>query len=71
MKKNIHPPYHKVAFQCSCGNKFESYSTFKQDKIPLDVCYKCHPFYTGKKKILDIAGRVDRFKQMYKKKKNK
>jgi large subunit ribosomal protein L31 len=69
MKKKIHPTYHKVDFQCSCGNKFTSFSTFKKDKLSLDVCYKCHPFYTGKQKILDIAGRVDRFKQMYNKKK--
>ena len=68
MKKKIHPTYHKVSFQCSCGNKFTSNSTFKKENLSLDVCYKCHPFYTGKQKILDIAGRVDRFKQMYNKK---
>jgi large subunit ribosomal protein L31 len=69
MKKDIHPTYNKVYFECSCGNKFHSNSTLKQEKVHLDVCYKCHPFYTGKQKILDIAGRVDRFKQMYNKKK--
>lgn len=69
MKKNIHPQYNKIHFECSCGNKFFTHSTLKKEKLVLDVCYKCHPFYTGKQKILDIAGRVDRFKQMYNKKK--
>lgn len=70
MKKNIHPLYKKTSFKCGCGNHFITKSTLKIEKISLDVCYKCHPFYTGKQKILDIAGRVDRFKQMYNKKKN-
>jgi len=70
MKKNIHPVYKEIFFKCSCGNEFTTRSTFKENKLSLDVCYKCHPFYTGKQKMLDIAGRVDRFKQMYSKKKN-
>ena len=68
MKNNIHPKYNKVSFQCGCGNQFITYSTLKKEQLSLDVCYKCHPFYTGKQKIIDIAGRVDRFKQMYNKK---
>ena len=69
MKKNIHPIYQLTNFRCSCGNKFTARSTFKGQNISLDVCHKCHPFYTGKQKILDIAGRVDRFRQMYNRKK--
>jgi large subunit ribosomal protein L31 len=65
MKEGIHPDYKKIKVTCSCGNTFETRSTFGKDDMHLDVCSNCHPFYTGKQKIMDTAGRVDRFKQKY------
>jgi large subunit ribosomal protein L31 len=64
MKQGIHPEYNAVKVTCSCGETFETRSTAGKD-ISLDVCSKCHPFYTGKQKIIDTAGRVDRFQQKY------
>lgn len=62
MKKSIHPAYHQTPVVCACGNKFTIGSTLT-DTIKLEVCYVCHPFYTGKQKIIDTSGRVDKFKQ--------
>jgi len=62
MKKDIHPKYHTVEVVCACGNKFQTGST-QSEALRLEVCFKCHPQYTGKQKIVDSAGRVDRFKQ--------
>ena len=67
MKKGIHPDYKDIKVSCSCGNAFETRSTSGKD-LHLEVCSKCHPFYTGKQKIVDTAGRVDRFKQKYSRK---
>ena len=64
MKKNIHPNYPEVNVVCSCRNKFKTQSTIGKD-MTIEVCSKCHPFYTGKQKILDTAGRVEKFKQKY------
>lgn len=64
MKANIHPNYNEIAVTCSCGNKFKTRSTSGRD-LQLDVCSQCHPFYTGKQKMLDTAGRVDKFRQKY------
>ncbi len=64
MKTNIHPNYKDTQVTCACGNKFVTRSTMNKD-IVLEVCDQCHPFYTGKQKIVDTAGRVDRFKQKY------
>lgn len=64
MKANIHPNYTAIKVECSCGNKFEVNSTLKND-LSLDVCAKCHPFYTGQQKIVDTAGRVDSFNKKY------
>lgn len=62
MKKDIHPTYYKkVAVTCSCGNTFETGST--QKALHVEVCSACHPFYTGKSKLVDAAGRVDKFRQ--------
>ena len=61
MKKDIHPKYGKTIVTCSCGNTFETKST--QEKIQVEVCSACHPFYTGKQKIIDSTGRVDLFKR--------
>lgn len=63
MQADIHPQYNEIKVQCSCGNSFMTRST--GGDLSLDICSKCHPFYTGKMKIIDTAGRVDRFKQKY------
>lgn len=64
MKAEIHPDYNDVKVVCSCGNSFETRSTLS-DEIHLDVCSSCHPFYTGKQKIVDTAGRVDKFQKKF------
>lgn len=64
MKQGIHPEYNEIKVTCSCGNSFQTRSTSGRDLL-LEVCSKCHPFYTGKQKIVDTAGRVDRFQQKY------
>ncbi|KAF7769015.1 50S ribosomal protein L31 [Pseudoalteromonas citrea] len=64
MKEGIHPKYETINASCSCGNKFATRSTLCKD-IHLDVCSECHPFYTGKQKILDTGGRVDRFNKRF------
>lgn len=60
MKKEIHPDYQKTTITCSCGNSFETRSTVKDIKV--EICSVCHPFYTGKQKLVDTAGRVDKFR---------
>lgn len=65
MKKDIHPIYSDVEVTCSCGASFTTRSTLNAKTLHIDVCSKCHPFYTGKQKIVDTSGRVDRFKQKY------
>ncbi len=64
MKDNIHPAYAEITVACSCGNKFTTRSTAGKS-LNLDVCAVCHPFYTGKQRIVDTAGRVDKFRQKY------
>ncbi len=64
MKPDIHPNYVTMTATCSCGNVLTTRSTLGKD-ILLDVCSECHPFYTGKQKILDTAGRVDKFRKKY------
>ncbi len=64
MKAAGHPEYKEIDVSCSCGNKFKTRSTvFKP--LTIEVCSECHPFYTGKQKILDTAGRVDKFRKKY------
>ena len=65
MKPEIHPNYATVTVTCSCGNSFETKSTLSDDSLQLDVCSACHPFYTGQQKIVDTAGRVDKFRKRY------
>ncbi|MBL1293778.1 MAG: 50S ribosomal protein L31 [Thiotrichales bacterium] len=67
MKADIHPKYDEINVTCSCGNKFQTRSTLGED-LGVEICSQCHPFYTGKQKIIDTAGRVDRFNQKYGKK---
>ena len=64
MKADIHPEYKEVKVTCSCGNSFETRSTAGRE-LHIEVCAQCHPFYTGKQKILDTAGRVDKFRKKY------
>ncbi|HWO90095.1 MAG TPA: 50S ribosomal protein L31 [Gemmatimonadales bacterium] len=63
MKASIHPDYHPVQVVCACGNSFWTRSTAKS--IHLEICAKCHPFFTGKQKLVDTAGRVERFRAKY------
>ncbi|HHU01507.1 MAG: 50S ribosomal protein L31 [Christensenellales bacterium] len=63
MKEGIHPKYQKSSVRCVCGETFETGST-KSD-IRVEICSKCHPFYTGKQKLVDSGGRVDRFKKRF------
>ncbi|NHN56387.1 50S ribosomal protein L31 [Calidifontibacter sp. DB0510] len=68
MKKDLHPTYSDTLVTCSCGAQFTTRSTAEAGKINVEVCSNCHPFYTGKQKILDTGGRVARFEQRYGKK---
>lgn len=65
MKENIHPNYHEVDVVCACGETFKSKSTVNGDTIKVEICNKCHPFYTGKRKMVDSSGRVDKFKKKF------
>ena len=67
MKENIHPKYEDATITCACGNVINTKST--KGDIRVEICSKCHPFFTGKQKLVDTGGRVDRFKKRYKKKK--
>ena len=64
MKPEIHPSYQEIKVVCSCGNEFTTKSTLT-DELHIDVCSSCHPFYTGQQKIVDTAGRVDKFRRKY------
>ncbi len=64
MKKDIHPAYTDIKATCSCGNVIETRSTVGKD-IHLDICSACHPFYTGQQKIMDTAGRIDKFNKRF------
>ena len=64
MKAAIHPEYKEITVTCSCGNTFKTSSTLGHD-LQVEVCSNCHPFYTGKQKIVDTAGRVDKFRKKY------
>ena len=63
MKANIHPEYNTVKITCVCGNSFETRSTAPLSKI--DICSECHPFYTGKQKVLDSEGRIEKFRKKF------
>ena len=65
MKQGIHPEYTDIHVSCTCGNEFDTRSTLERDHLRVDVCSACHPFYTGKQKILDTGGRVARFEARY------
>lgn len=63
VKAGIHPTYQRAVVQCACGNTFETRSTLPS--IHVEICARCHPFFTGKQKLVDTAGRVERFRQRY------
>ncbi|WP_293649889.1 50S ribosomal protein L31 [Thiolapillus sp.] len=64
MKADIHPDYSDIKVTCSCGNTFETRSTLGKD-LNIEICSACHPFYTGQQKMMDTAGRVDKFRKRY------
>jgi large subunit ribosomal protein L31 len=63
MKPDIHPKYHKINAVCACGNEFELGSV--NSEIRVEICSACHPFFTGKQKLIDTAGRIEKFKKKY------
>lgn len=65
MKENIHPKYQDTTIRCACGNVIEAGST--KDNIAVEICSGCHPFFTGKQKLVDTAGRIERFRKKYQK----
>jgi large subunit ribosomal protein L31 len=69
MKENIHPAYQQTVIRCACGSEIPTGSTKKE--IRVEICSKCHPFYTGKQKLVDSAGRIERFRRKYEKYKTK
>ena len=68
MRENLHPDYKKTTISCACGNVIETAST--KEIITGEICSKCHPFFTGKQKLVDTGGRVDRFKRRFSNKKD-
>ncbi|MBN1943793.1 MAG: 50S ribosomal protein L31 [Phycisphaerae bacterium] len=65
MKEKIHPDYKEVEFQCACGASYTTRSTVGQETVRVDICASCHPFYTGKQKFVDTAGRVEKFQKKF------
>lgn len=65
MKTEIHPNYYDVEVRCACGETFITGSTKKADAIKVEICNKCHPFFTGKQKMVDTGGRIDKFNKRY------
>ncbi|MDO8465818.1 MAG: 50S ribosomal protein L31 [Gallionella sp.] len=65
MKADIHPDYKEITVTCSCGNSFKTKSSMGKPELKVEVCSECHPFYTGTQKIVDTAGRIDKFRQKY------
>ena len=63
MKENLHPEYHKINAVCACGNEVELGSVDSEMKV--EICSACHPFFTGKQKLVDTAGRIEKFKKRY------
>jgi large subunit ribosomal protein L31 len=64
MQADIHPKYNDIQVKCSCGHTAQTRSTLSEDLV-IDVCSKCHPFYTGKQKVMDVGGRIDRFNKRF------
>ena len=69
MKQEIHPNYETITVTCACGNSFNTRSTMDED-LSIEICSECHPFFTGKQKLVDTAGRVDRFNKRFARRKS-
>ncbi|MBU0507346.1 50S ribosomal protein L31 [bacterium] len=67
MKNDFHPGYHLITVNCACGHTFQTRSTQAGDSMKVEICSACHPFFTGQQKLVDTAGRVDKFLRKYKK----
>jgi len=65
MRPGIHPDYHDISVNCSCGNAFVTRSTYSKEALSVEVCSACHPFYTGKQKVMDSAGQIDKFRKRF------
>jgi len=65
MRPGIHPDYHDISVNCSCGNAFVTRSTYSKEALQVEVCSACHPFYTGKQKVMDSAGQIDKFRKRF------
>lgn len=65
MKADIHPAYHHITVKCSCGYEFVTGSSLQEDSLNIEVCSNCHPYYTGKQKVIDTAGMVDSFNRRF------
>lgn len=65
MKPEIHPKYEFVNVACACGNNFQTRSTKATENLHVDICSDCHPFYTGRQRLVDTAGRIDRFRKKF------
>ena len=65
MKADIHPDYKEINVTCSCGSEFVTRSTYAKDALHIDVCSQCHPFFTGKQKVLDSAGQIEKFNSRF------
>jgi large subunit ribosomal protein L31 len=65
MRSDLHPSYHSTKVLCACGNSWETRSTAPGAELHLDICSSCHPFFTGKQKLMDTQGRIDRFNKKY------
>lgn len=65
MKTDVHPKYNEIKVVCSCGNSFITKSTINKKLLDIEICSKCHPFYTGKQKMVDTAGRLEKFQKKY------
>ena len=65
MKEGIHPDYHELTVACACGHTFKTRSTFKGNIMRVEICSSCHPFFTGRQKLIDTEGRVERFTKKF------
>lgn len=65
MRPDIHPNYHDISVTCSCGNAFVTRSTYSKEALSVEICSACHPFYTGKQKVMDSAGQVEKFRKRF------
>ena len=65
MKQSIHPDYHECTVSCACGESFVSGTTARGETLKIDVCSKCHPYYTGKQKVVETGGRIDKFNKRF------